>query len=88
MYNLKSYNSIFKILGAVGVITAIWYFTPILDLLQVFAVVVLIPLTFLSAIGLLGDGMFNSLVQIPAMIGSLKGKINEHAENIKQQQAA
>lgn len=87
MYNLDAYNSIFKVLGAVGIITALWYFTPILDLLEVFAVVVLIPLTFLAAVGVLSAGMFDTLVQVPAAIAATSARIKNHAEDLRNKQA-
>ena len=84
---MNDYSPLFRALAAVGIIGALWYLTPILDLLEIFAVVCVIPLVFLGAVGVLSGAAFDTLVQLPAAISTAKDKINAHAADIRQKQA-
>ena len=75
--------NITKILGAIGVVGALWYLTPILDLLEIFAMVCVVPLIFLSAVGIIGDGVFMGLMNAPQYVADFKAKIEREADGMR-----
>lgn len=63
--------------------TLMLVFLPILDLLELFLWVVVVPITFLWAIGLVGDGLYEGITaSTTGILRDLKNRVNEFRESM------
>lgn len=80
----KKYGWAFKIAGGAGVIGLLYYFTPIVDLLYIFAILVVIPLTFLCAVGIMSDGTYEMFSKVPQTIRNFSSKVKEYRHEMHE----
>lgn len=74
-----------KVLAGVGIGGVILYKTPLLDLLQMFLLVVIIPVLFLSSIGLVGDGLVEALTGgVPKLQTWAQDRIRYYKEELNK----
>ncbi len=69
-----------KILVGSGLLAVLWYFTPLLDILKLFFIIVIIPLATVAAIGLITDGTYNWIISIPSALDELKNRTVQYRE--------
>ena len=82
-------NSLTKIILGLVIGGLIYALTPILELLELFLYIVLLPLTFLFAFGLISEGVYNGLVVLTSgMIKDLKTRVNNFRNNMVSEPAA
>lgn len=74
-------TSIARILIGAGVIGLILWKVPILELLQLFLYIVLVPLSFLASVGLISQG---SLELIMELVPELRRRIEQKMHQLRE----